>query len=133
VNGCSELRLLQEAHSRCVAPSRHALRAFCEALGFGADALDDITTAVGEALANVVEHAYADDCDQRRSFELHARFDNGDLALEVADTGTFRHCVPRPYRGFGLRIIRAIAQQMTLDTDGGTRVRMRFTAKTPKS
>ena len=126
MNGVSELRLFQEAQTRSVAPLRHALSGFCEALRLRGDAVDDIVTAAGEALANAVEHAYKDRPAQAPTIELHARFDCGDLALDIVDSGRFVEHEPLPWRGFGLRIMRAIAQQMTLDTSDGTRVRMHF-------
>lgn len=125
MNEASELHLRGRAQPRTVAPLRRALRAFCEAAGIGGDALDDITTAAGEALANVVEHAYGD-AGANRSVELRARFEGQELALEIADRGSFVTRDPRPWRGFGLRIMRAVAHGMTIDTSDGTRVRMRF-------
>lgn len=126
MSGVSELRLFQEAQSRSVAPLRHALFGFCEALQFSGDAVDDIVTAAGEALANAVEHAYKDQPAKSPTIELHARFECGDLALDIVDRGKFVEREPLPWRGFGLRIMRAIAQHITLDTSDGTRVRMHF-------
>jgi anti-sigma regulatory factor (Ser/Thr protein kinase) len=128
MNGVSELRVFQEAQTRSVAPLRHALFGFCEALRLRGDAVDDIVTAAGEALANAVEHAYENQPTQSQppTIELHARFDRGDLALDIVDRGKFVVREPLPWRGFGLRIMRAIAQQMTVDTSDGTRVRMHF-------
>jgi anti-sigma regulatory factor (Ser/Thr protein kinase) len=126
VNGVSELRLIQEAQTRSVAPLRHALLTFCKALRVRDDAVDDIVTAAGEALANAVEHAYKGQPAGAPTVELHARFERGDLALDIIDRGTFIEREPIPWRGFGLRIMRAISAQMTLDTSDGTRVRMHF-------
>ena len=126
MNGVSELRLVQEAQTRSVAPLRHALLTFCEALRVRGDAVDDIVTAAGEALANAVEHAYKRQPPGVPTVELHARFERGDLALDIIDRGTFIEREPIPWRGFGLRIMRAICAQMTVDTSDGTRVRMHF-------
>jgi len=125
--GVSELRLCRPARTRSVAPIRRALRAFLEALAFDGSALDDITTAAGEALANAAEHAYAQDARRgRRDVELLARFERGELSVEIADGGSFIERSPLPGRGFGLRIIRAIAYQIQIETSHGTRVRMLF-------
>jgi anti-sigma regulatory factor (Ser/Thr protein kinase) len=126
MNGVSELRLFQVAQTRSVAPLRHALFGFCEALRLRGDAVDDIITAAGEALANAVEHAYKHQPSQSPTVELHARFDRGDLAVDIVDRGKFVEHEPLPWRGFGLRIMRAIAQRMTVDTSDGTRVCMHF-------
>jgi anti-sigma regulatory factor (Ser/Thr protein kinase) len=126
VKELSELRLRCPAHSRCVGPIRRALRAFLEALGFDRRLLDDVTTAAGEALANVVEHAYDAKTEQRRDVELRARLNAGNLAVDVTDHGRFLQRAPLPGRGFGLRIIHAIVPHIHIDTSNGTRVEMRF-------
>jgi anti-sigma regulatory factor (Ser/Thr protein kinase) len=102
------------------------LRAFLQAIGMDADRLDDVTTAVGEALANAVEHAYGGDAGPAPFVELHARIARGKLAVDVSDRGSFIERERLPGRGFGLRIIRAIAPQIRIDTTRGTSVRMRF-------
>jgi len=106
---------------------RHALAAFMTALEVSDETRDDILTAVGEALANAVEHAHEPGHPGRVA--LTARFENAKtMMIEVEDDGTFvdRGDEPRPHRGFGLEIIGAIARDLTVDLDGGTRVRMRF-------
>ncbi len=128
VSGASQLRLRCPAQSRYVAPVRHALAAFLQALEFERQSLEDITTAAGEALANIVEHAYARSRKTtERYLELRAKLDrNGRLCVVVSDNGSFVERRPVPGRGFGLRIIRAIAAQLTIDTSDGTSVRMVF-------
>jgi anti-sigma regulatory factor (Ser/Thr protein kinase) len=125
--GVSELRLSRPAQTHSVAPLRRALRSFLEALAFERAALDDITTAAGEALANAAEHAYAHETERRRrDVELLVRFDRGELSVEISDGGRFIERAPLPGRGFGLRIIRAIARQIQIETANGTRIRMLF-------
>lgn len=130
----SQLRLRCPADSQNVAPVRRALAAFLRALDCEAREVEDITTAAGEALANIVEHAYARSAAKNdRYMELRARRDaRGELAVEIADGGAFRkRRRSTPGRGFGLRIIRAIAKKLTVDTSAtkGTRLRMRFASK----
>jgi serine/threonine-protein kinase RsbW len=124
----SELRLHCPAQSQYVAPIRHALAAFLEALQIDRGARDDVTTAAGEALANVVEHAYVRSASSAaRDVQLLARLDRaGKLSVDVWDRGSFIRRKPLPGRGFGLRIIRAIAQQLRIDTTRGTCVSMTF-------
>jgi len=124
----SELRLYCPAQSQYVAPIRHALAAFLEALHLDRSMRDDVTTAAGEALANVVEHAYANSSRiAARDVQLLARLDlGGKLSVDVWDRGEFIRRKPLPGRGFGLRIIRAIAQQLRIDTKRGTCVSMTF-------
>ena len=85
-------------------------------------------TAVGEALANVVEHAYAQAGASTTEMELLAHTDDDwELWIDVVDHGHFLERPARPNRGFGLRIVRAIAREVSIDaTEGGTRVRMLF-------
>jgi anti-sigma regulatory factor (Ser/Thr protein kinase) len=124
----SELRLHCPAQSRYVPHIRHALAAFLEALQFDRSLRDDVTTAAGEALANVVEHAYARSPGTKvRDVQLLARLDSGGrLCVDVSDRGEFIRRKPLPGRGFGLRIIRAIARRMSIDTSRGTCVSMTF-------
>ena len=126
MNSASQLRLRCPAQSRCVAPIRHALRAFLEAIGLGGDCVDDVTTAAGEALANAVEHAYQGHAGPASYVELHARIDRGKLAVDVCDRGSFIERERLAGRGFGLHIIRAVTPQIRIDTALGTNVRMRF-------
>jgi anti-sigma regulatory factor (Ser/Thr protein kinase) len=128
VRRASELRLSCPAQSRYLAPIRHALAAFLEALAFDSNVRDDVTTAAGEALANVVEHAYVRSSEKAaRDLQLLARMHSGGrLSVDVSDHGSFIRRKPLPGRGFGLRIIRAIARQMSIDTSRGTCVSMTF-------
>jgi serine/threonine-protein kinase RsbW len=126
----SKLRLRCPAQSQYVALLRHALTAFLEALEFERAALDDVTTAAGEALANVVEHAYVNRRARRPYVELRARVDRrGRLLVVVADRGSFIDRRPLPGRGFGLRIIQAIAGKLVINTSTGTCVHMTFGGK----
>jgi serine/threonine-protein kinase RsbW len=128
MTGASELRLNCPAQPRYVPSIRHALAAFLEALGFQRRELEDVITAAGEALANAVEHAYVDTTDDAICvLELLARLEyGGALCIDVTDHGSFILRDPLPGRGFGLRIIRAVAGHTSVETSGGTRVRMRF-------
>lgn len=120
-------------HLRCEAspdrarPLRHALGAFLAAIDVDVARAEDVLTAVGEALANVVEHAYAQAGVSVTEMELLAQTDDSALWIDVIDYGHFLEHPPRPHRGFGLRIVRAIAHEVSIDaTEGGTRVRMLF-------
>jgi anti-sigma regulatory factor (Ser/Thr protein kinase) len=127
MTGC-ELRLRCPAHSQHVAPVRHALAAFLRALELKRQSVEDITTAAGEALANIIEHAYASSAENADAYlELHARSDpSGGLSIDVCDSGSFITRQPLPGRGFGLKIIRSIAKRLEIDTSRGTHVRMIF-------
>jgi len=109
---------------------RHALLSFLAALGVDDHSRDDVQTAVGEALANAVEHAYADGA--LGEIELYAQAcDDGLLTVEVFDRGTFIDRAPRPGRGFGLHIARAIVDNLSITSENGTHVRMVFRVAAP--
>lgn len=125
--GESELRIVRPAGITVPRQLRHALRAFLDVFAFDADFLDDVLLAVGEVLANSVEHGY--DGGSLRNVEMVARSGkNGTLAIEVFDEGTFLERERLPDRGYGLRIVRAIARKVTIETGQGTRVEMLFDA-----
>jgi anti-sigma regulatory factor (Ser/Thr protein kinase) len=126
MTGFSELRINCIARREAARPMRHAVAAFLAAAGCGdRETSDDILTAVGEALANAVEHAY--EGVEEQEVELFARLERDDtLAVDVFDRGTFIHRPPRAGRGFGLRIVEAIAKAVTVDVDSGTHVHMIF-------
>lgn len=124
--GYSELRLNCIARREVARPMRHAVAAFLAASGqVDSDSSDDILTAVGEALANAVEHAYDGVTESEVELFAHLGPDN-TLAVDVYDRGTFIERAPRPGRGFGMRIVESIAKAVTIETDNGTHVRMIF-------
>lgn len=126
MTGFSELRINCLARREAARPMRHAVAAFLAAAGYcDQETSDDILTAVGEALANAVEHAY--DGVEENEVELFARLECDDtLAVDVFDRGTFIDRAPRAGRGFGMRIVEAIAQAVTVNVDNGTHIRMIF-------
>lgn len=119
-------RLECAAVPETAAPMRHFLAAFLIALDIAKDAQIDIVTAAGEALANAIEHAYRE--GPAGSMVLTARMENdGTLALDVVDRGTFVAPTKRHDRGLGLRIVRSTVRTMHIDTAGtGTTIRMVF-------
>ncbi|HEY1682658.1 MAG TPA: ATP-binding protein [Candidatus Tumulicola sp.] len=122
-----ELKLQRPAHVHAAKPMRHALVAFLSALEVPEVEQVDVITAVGEALANAVEHGYRG--SQIPDVSLRARLDaNGTLAVDVIDGGRHKPVVQHIDRGFGLRIVRSIAQSIELDADeaDGTALRMFF-------
>jgi serine/threonine-protein kinase RsbW len=124
----SQLYLRCEASPDRAMPLRHALGAFLAAVEVDRAHVDDVLTAVGEALANVIEHAYKRHGVSAAEMELLAHADDASaLRVDVVDYGCFVKRPPQPNRGFGLRIVRAIAREVSIDaTERGTRVRMLF-------
>ncbi len=121
----SELRLRRLAERKAARELRRAFAAFLEAMGADPNRSGDIVVAVGEALANVVEHAYPP--EGPGEVELAARLtDDRTLVVDVLDSGTFKGRERTPERGFGLKIAAAIARTLSVDTTRGTHVRMIF-------
>lgn len=126
MTGYSELRLNRPARREAAKPMRHAVAAFLSAVGYSDGAIaDDILTAVGEALANAVEHAYEGAPCGDVELLAHLESDR-TLRVDVIDRGRFIERGDRPGRGFGLRIVAAIADTVSVQTDGGTKVHMVF-------
>jgi anti-sigma regulatory factor (Ser/Thr protein kinase) len=94
------------------------------------DVVDDLQLAVGEAVANGVEHAYrsVDDTDTVPIVEVELELRLGGMcpgvAVTVADHGRWRPAPVRAgYRGRGLALIEQLTRGLTVSTSGqGTRV-----------
>ncbi|HTW83562.1 MAG TPA: ATP-binding protein [Candidatus Sulfotelmatobacter sp.] len=123
----SELRVLCTATVQAPRPLRGALAAFLRALEVEQIVSEDILVAVGEALANSVEHAYP---GEPGTVELHALAeDEATLQVDVRDRGVFTERARHPDRGLGLQIVRAIAREVRIERNGGTRISMTFDAR----
>jgi anti-sigma regulatory factor (Ser/Thr protein kinase) len=122
---CGELKLERSAVPSASRPMRHALAAFLTALDVSDAEQTEVITAVGEALANAVEHAYRG--ASVGDVSLRARLDgDGSLAVDVIDRGHYGPSVRQIDRGFGLRIMHAVAQSITVDASDGTSLRLFF-------
>jgi anti-sigma regulatory factor (Ser/Thr protein kinase) len=85
---------------------------------------NDFETAVGEALANAVEHGKASeltvDCRYRRNKIVAEIYQNGVGFLPPADIRMPPHGAPR---GYGLFIMRSVLDAVEY-REGGTRIRL---------
>lgn len=128
--GRSELRLTCPAVPKRAKPLRHALGAFLTALDVDENVAADILTAVGETVINVIEHAYAASGLASHGAVEVVAFSPSEqtMRVDVCDRGTFVYRrSPRPDRGFGLLIVRAIARDVTVSASAvGTQVSMLF-------
>jgi serine/threonine-protein kinase RsbW len=125
MHGTSLLRLNCPARPEFARALRHAVAAFLGALDLDPDFTEDVLTATGEALANAIEHAYAG--SDPADIELQAEYTpDTRLCVAVYDRGHFVVRARQPNRGFGIRIVNAIAKGVRIETDGGTAVHMEF-------
>jgi serine/threonine-protein kinase RsbW len=108
--------------------ARGAIVAFARSAGFAGAQLQDLELAVGEALANAVEHGRSDN----GSIFVGARFEFGKMTIEISDSGggfagwNNVESLPRKaesVRGFGLRIMHETTDGVQF-LDGGRRVRL---------
>lgn len=86
-----------------------------------------VELAVGEAVANVIVHAYAN-LGAAGSVEVAADIEQGDLEVVVADAGLGFRSGPAPGAGLGLLIVERCADAFAIRerADGGVEVWLRF-------
>ncbi len=106
-----------------VGEARRAVRRFASELEVD---VDGMVLAVSEAVANVVTHAYEEGA--RGVVELSATASPYEVAVVVRDHGRgLRGDRVSPGAGYGIEIIRRLAQHVALDdSDGGVALTMRF-------
>jgi PAS domain S-box-containing protein len=113
-----EVRLPAAPTSAAIA-RRLALR-YARVAKLGPQRTFDLTIAVGEAVANAVEHAYR---GRTGDFILRLAHSGGRVLGEVQDLGTWRHDCPDADRGRGLAILRSATDRFELERSmHGTKV-----------
>jgi PAS domain S-box-containing protein len=117
------LELRVPARPEELARVRRRLRAWLDEVGADAAQSEELTVAVHEAAANVVEHAYGLGdgplmVGGRRSGDL--------VEIEVRDSGRWRSRAPRPQRGRGFSLMRSLADSVDVEQGAsGTTVVLR--------
>jgi anti-sigma regulatory factor (Ser/Thr protein kinase) len=116
------------AESASTALGRAALRRF-----FASSQLDerrtyDALVAVGEAISNAIEHAYAGRPNQ--TFSLRARYEGASCVVIVEDGGAWRQDAGEP-RGRGVSMMHRLSDECTIARSAnGTSVILRFALAT---
>ena len=101
---------------------------FAASHGFSDDALSDVETSVGEAVANAIEHGNR----MRGAFTVACDFTGGVLTIEVCDGGDGFDDATKPapnlaerrtpsLRGYGLYLMRTLMNRVSFK-DGGTTI-----------
>ena len=105
-----------------VAVGRQVLSGCLEVLGVTPATRSDIALALGEACANVIQHAYG---GGEGHIEVDLAMVDGDVEVTVRDTGRWRSISPHG-GGRGLDLMRGLMDTVEVDTGpDGTVVRMR--------
>ncbi len=116
--GAVELKLPATPLSATIA--RRFVSRYARVAKLGPERTFDLVLAVGEAVANAVEHAYR---GATGDFVLRLSPGEGKIFGEVQDLGTWREERPSPERGRGLAILRATTRRLELNrTSRGTLV-----------
>lgn len=114
-----------DAVPETVSGLRRRLRSWLAEAGVDDDMADDVLLAVGEAAANVVEHAYTD--VDAGTMVVSASLRESELQLTVADTGTWQLSERDTSTGggWGLQLIQEVMDETAVHTaNPGTRVHM---------
>lgn len=128
------LLLDQVATARNVAGMRRAFAAWLTLDVAAGDLVDDVVLVVYEALANVADHAYADDPDGVGAVRLRAHRAHESLRVTVSDDGRWRAGTDAPFRNRGLTVMGQLIEQLHVETTGsGTTVHLRCALPVPTS
>jgi anti-anti-sigma factor len=116
-----DLRLLLPAEPQVVATLRHAVSQWATVSGASDEEADDLVFAIGEAVTNVIEHAYTSTGGQ---VEVEASMRQGLAQVVVRDHGRWR-----PTRadegGRGLLLMQKLMEKVdVVSGPGGTEVRL---------
>jgi serine/threonine-protein kinase RsbW len=108
--------------------TRHALQAWLGVQGADRATRDEVVLAASEAVANAAEHGGGNHPDEQVTVaaRVEQRADGADeVVVTVHDEGRWQKHTPSLERGRGLLIIRALMDDVLVDTSAGTRVVLR--------
>ncbi|MGM1060697.1 SpoIIE family protein phosphatase [Saccharothrix sp. Mg75] len=124
----SSLRGALPALPPSLAVMRREVGAWAAVAALSVDLLDDLQLALGEAAANVVDHAYEGGTGD---YEYELTTTATGVRVIVRDHGRWRTVPADPgYRGRGTGIIHTLAERVTFDRgESGTTVEFHLTAR----
>ena len=103
---------------------RRPLESWLFERGIDEDGRFAIIGAVGEAVANAIEHAYT---GTPGTVHLSVRIENSVVRVYIEDGGVWRPAEKRDERGRGIPLMRALMDRVEIRTDrSSTRVRMQL-------
>jgi len=106
--------------------ARRQVRAWLDAVSWPAVLIDDVVSAVTEAVTNVVEHAYTR-ATPIRTIEMRFWIEHGidgtrRARIHVRDHGRWRPPPTDPgFRGHGLKLMHALMDEVITQPSHGTR------------
>lgn len=113
IAGPGPLRITMPAAADELGPMRRTVARWARSAGLGESLSTDLQLAVGEAVANGVEHAYRD--ASPGTVEIALELQDDAVAARVSDRGHWRRPPALPgYRGRGLAMIRALARDVRI-------------------
>lgn len=125
------LRQVLPAEPTSASAARAALHAWLASLPWPEDVAQDLVFAASEAVANCIDHAYAEPCTAPDAIVLLAREipDDDRICVEVTvtDRGRWRDPPADPrFRGRGIAMMRALTEAVSVrHDDDGTVVLLR--------
>ncbi len=129
------MELIVPSLSKNEAFARNAVAAFCVELNPTVDEIDDVKTAVSEAVTNCIVHAYG---DQNGKIIIRAALKDNALMLEITDRGKGIDDIARARKAFfttrpddersglGFTIMENLMSDVEVvkNEEGGTTVKM---------
>jgi serine/threonine-protein kinase RsbW len=101
-----------------------AIATLAQQMGFSQERVDDLKTALSEAVVNSIEHG--NQLDSQLKVEVIALIENSALTLKIIDEG--QKPLPNPYlarqeradhRGWGLFLVRSLVDEVTTQVTPG--------------
>jgi anti-sigma regulatory factor (Ser/Thr protein kinase) len=109
---------------QCASLAREAARHFSARLTPNDDRQYEVVSAVGEAVANAIEHGKS---GAAHTFALSLRIEGTSFIVEISSPGHWRPFEPNIERGRGLQIMRAYADNLEVySSQDDTRVTLTF-------
>ena len=121
------LQVSADAQPECISPLRNAAASYAGEMGFSDAQIYAVKMCVGEAVTNVVEHAYPERNPGSVEMSLHQVED--ELEVVVTDRGRapYREHSDEEGGGFGLAMISRLMSRCTFTAaSDGTRLEMGF-------
>jgi serine phosphatase RsbU (regulator of sigma subunit)/anti-sigma regulatory factor (Ser/Thr protein kinase)/transcriptional regulator with GAF, ATPase, and Fis domain len=110
-------------NAKRLADIRVRLRNWLSRAGVGAEQIHAVLVAAGEAMANAIEHGHRE--ASSGVISLRAIAGAAEVGLTITDSGSWRRPAAEPHRGRGVKLMRALMQEVVINPEtGGTTVHL---------